>query len=132
MADNLTGEVTFDAAGKSWRLVYSVNALIALENRLDMSVSKIGQRMAGDLRMGFLRDVFVGGLRTHHPEVTDELAGDLIQEVGGAKVGELIGQAFSAAFPREAEEAGAGRGSGPRARRVGTGPSSTTSGSSSS
>jgi hypothetical protein len=118
----LRGEVSFEADGVPMTLVFSIDSLCVLEDRLDMSVSAIGQKMSEDMRIGFLRSVFWAGLREHHPEISEREAGELITAVGAQEVGALIGAAFSLAFtpPTKGAANGADR---PRkaARAAGTG-----------
>lgn len=134
MADGIKGARTFEVDGKVWTLVYTINALIDLEDELDMGVGEIGANLGSAMRLRFLRSVFRFGLMEHHPEVTDSEAGRLIgalaQERSAMGVSLLIAEAFSAAFSKPKEETSGEP--GPRRRRAGTGKNSTASGSSSS
>jgi len=125
MGNPLKGEVGFEAGAASFTLVYNIDALCTLEDRLDLSVAEIGERMGKTMRLGFLRAVFHAGLRAHHPEVTERQAGELISVVGLAETGDLIGKAFTLAFPEAAKgaarprRAGAADGTGPASTRPG-------------
>lgn len=124
----LKGEVAFEVSGATYTLVYSINSLCTLEDRLDLTVQQIGERMSTAMRLSFLRQVFHGGLTSHHPQVTEEQAGELIQDLGVPRAGELIADAFFKAFADGKESAA------PRPRKAktgaGTGPSSSLSGAS--
>lgn len=139
MANPVKGEVAFEAAGKTYTLSYSVNALCALEEAAGEGVTQIAARM-GDpqgLRLAMVRSLFWAGLRDHHPEVTVEECGRLMDGVGLDKAGELVGRAFVLAFPqartsgRPLDATSAGRpGTGRRSVRAGSrrGSTSTSTG----
>lgn len=114
MANAIKGEVAFDLAGEPFTLVYSINALCVLEERLNMGVSEIGAKMGDEPRLGFIRTLFWAGLQDHHPALTETRAGEIIGEITPQRAGELIGEAFLKAFP-QAEAANAS----PRPRRAG-------------
>ena len=118
MANPVRGEVGFEADGTPYTLMFSTNALCALEDALGMSVTDIGAQMSGSVRLKTLRSLFWAGLQDHHAGVSEAEAGRIIDQVGAAEAGELIGRAFAAAFP-QAEEAKAG--SRPRTPAAGTG-----------
>lgn len=99
MADNVKGEVPFEADGTTYTLVYSINAIINLEGKTEKTIQEIGEAMQDNPRLAFLRTVFHAGLLEHHRDVTEEQAGEVMQKAGGlAKAGALISEAFTAAF----------------------------------
>lgn len=125
MAGPLNGKVSLALkSGESFTLQFNVDALITLEERLDLNVMEIGQQMAEGMRLGMLRTVLWSGLQLHH-EISEIDAGELIPQVeGGAMaIATKIGEAFAAAFP--APEEGSAK-SGPRkaAPKAGTGKTS--------
>jgi len=128
-ANSVKGEVKFSAGGQTYRLVFSANALIALEERFDKTVAEIGAMFEQPLRLAHLRILFWAGLSDHH-DLPELEAGRLMGEVGIDKVGELIGRAFVLAFPEEQEGAKDGeRPQKPAAKKAaGTGKDSTRSG----
>lgn len=130
MANTLRGEVSFEGPeGQPYKLAYPINALIVLEDALDMTVAEIGACMQRGMRLGMLRTVFWAGLQGSQPNITESIAGDLMQEVGANEVGVLIAEAFTAAFPTAKGEGDAkAPGSPRRRRRAGTGEASTSSG----
>lgn len=114
MANGAKGEVGFDAGGKSYTLIYDVNALCLLEERFDVPAEKLGERIGDAPRLGDLRTIFRIGLCRYHPEMLDEregdlAAGDLITEVGPARAAEIIGEAFTKGYPTEVAGKGNGR-----------------------
>lgn len=105
MADKLRGEVVLKRDEGDLTLVYNYAALCQMEDRLDMGVAAIGEKLSKDVRLSFLRAVFHAGLRTYHREITEDQAGDLILELGD-QVGPAISEALQAAFPSvQAEDA---------------------------
>lgn len=107
MANPIKGEVPFIADGTSYIMVYSINALCALEDKLDMAIDELGARMSGNIRMSMLRTVFWAGLIEHHNLDEDE-AGRLIAVLDGGvgSAGELIARAFALAFPSPEKDPG--------------------------
>lgn len=97
-ANPLKGEVTFEIEGEAHTLVYTIDSLCALEERLDMGVEEIGEKMGKSPRIAFLRAVFHAGLREYHPKVTEKQAGEMFKVLGFERVGEMIGEAFGKAF----------------------------------
>jgi hypothetical protein len=94
----LNGEITFDAGGRSYRLVLGFNALCAAE----VQTGKRWSDIMADAQSGspsVIRVLFWAGLRKHHPEVTVDGAGDLIDAVGMGRAGELVATAVTSAFP---------------------------------
>lgn len=106
MANPLKGEMSFDAEGKTYVLIYSNNALVELEDQLDRGIVDISQEMTSwakqpeKIRLGLLRAVFWAGFIERHPEITVKMAGELMNKIGGvAKVTEVVSEAFARAFP---------------------------------
>jgi hypothetical protein len=65
-----------------------------------------------------LRTVFYCGLLDHQEGVTQRQAGDLIDAIGLDKAGPLLGEAFTAAFPKAEEDDGAGKPAAQGTRRT--------------
>ena len=106
MTGNIKGEVRFDAEGASYCLIFTIDALCALEDRVNKSVEEIGAAMSKSPRLSLLRSLFHAGLREHHKDLTEKRAGEIMQGIGLDKAGALIGEAFTAAFANpEADDA---------------------------
>jgi hypothetical protein len=112
----VTGEVSFEAGGARHTLRYGINELCRLEDRLNIDVTALGQKMAAGLNMRTLRTIFACGLSG---DLADAEAGDIIDEVGLQRAGELVGEAMQAAFP-SAE----GKAQKPARKPAGTGSTS--------
>jgi len=111
MANRQKGEVAFEVEGASYTLRFTIDAICALEDRLDQGLGEIAMRALTSKRVGFMRGLMWAGLRQHHPDVDMVAAGELIAGLGMAQAGELLGEALSAAFP-DREAAGEGATSG--------------------
>lgn len=109
MHNPVKGEVGFTVGDERYVLVFSMNALCVLEDALDMSLNEIGAKMTAGARMSFLRTVFWAGLIENRPDMTELKAGDIMGEIGVGKVGDLIGRAFTSAFPKAEAATGAAR-----------------------
>lgn len=100
MSNPVKGEVTLQAGDEAYRLVFSTNALAALEDKLDMSVKQIGALFGEDMRLGHLRVLLWAALFDNH-DVSELDAGRIMDAAGAEAVGAAIGQAFTLAFPQE-------------------------------
>lgn len=101
MANPHRGDIAFDADGKTWTLRYSTNALCELEDDLGEGVAALGKSMANPagVKLKTLRSLVWAGLRDHHADLDKRQAGDLIDAAGAQRIGELVMEAFKAAFP---------------------------------
>ncbi len=98
MSNRFKGEVTVRDGDDEYTLVFTIGALIALEERFDRSVQEVGEMLGERLRMVDLRTVFTAALREYHPDIGEEAAGQIMSRVGVAEAGALVTRAFSAAF----------------------------------
>ena len=96
MANSIKGEVAFKADGTDYTLVFDFNAIVAIEEDLDVKMDDLGEVMGA--KASAFRKVFQIGLRRHH-DVSVEEAGDIITAVGAGDAGQLVAKAFKAAFP---------------------------------
>lgn len=108
MGNRERGEVTFHAAGESYTLRFSENALCLLEEELDRGVVGILREMSSwatdqdAIRLTTLRAVMWAGLQEHHPKSDLKQAGALIGDVGGiVAAANIVADALRAAFPEE-------------------------------
>jgi hypothetical protein len=110
MANPIKGEVAFTANGAEYTLLFDFNALCEIEEEFGVSVTAIGDLLAGDnVKVTDIRRMFRIGLLRHHEGATLEETGDIITEVGPAKAGALIQEAFTKAFPAEVADKGTSR-----------------------
>jgi len=100
MANANRGEVSFRVDGKEYTLRYSTNALCELEDKLDLGIHEIAQRLANKetLRLKMVRAVLWAGLRDHHPDLTIEEAGELVSKAGMVDLLDKVGEAFTRSF----------------------------------
>ncbi len=99
MGNRQKGEVGFEADGKPYTLVFSINALCELEDRMGEAVSGIDSLASSRKRFRTIRTVFLCGLLDHHPELTEREAGRIIDAIGIERADALVGEAFALAFP---------------------------------
>lgn len=114
MANPIKGEVSFQASGEEFTLVFDFNALCTIEDEFDVEASRLDEVIGG--RASAIRKIFRIGLSRHHPGMSDEKAGELIQAVGPTKAADMVTQAFARAFP----EAAKGNARPPKAAKAGT------------
>lgn len=94
MANQVRGEVEFEAEGERYTLLLDFNALCELED----TVPGLMDGSAEMAKPSAIRAVFHGALQAHHPEIDPKGAGRLIQAVGIAEAGDLIKRASEASF----------------------------------
>ena len=147
MGNPQKGEITFEAGGKDYTLVFSNNAFCVLEDYLGRGVLDIYDEIgswsppldakgkpkpetekeatarAKRIKLSFCRALFWAGLKDRHPEMTIEAAGNLMDEVGGlVGVMKIIANGVAAASPAAKEGGSARPPKKPGGR--GTGPAS--------
>jgi len=91
--------VRVSAAGATWRLVVSVNALCLIEAEVKDADEMAKLMSGGDAAFTTVRAAFWAALQDHHPQVSLEDAGRLLDHLGLMKAGSLMGQALMLAFP---------------------------------
>jgi len=111
MANQAKGERTLKIGEKTYTVFFDMNAIAELEDALGMTMPQIAEVMQDPTRVGvkFIRAILWAGLRRHHSKEVQTLedAGDLMTKADSiADVSETIGEAFSAAFAKDAERAG--------------------------
>lgn len=110
MANDIRGEVGFQALGKDWTLKLGNGAVRHVENATGKSFPQIGREL-GDSETAsvtLLTQVFWAALKTHQPDVKLDDCDEIIDEIGHARAGDLLGQAFMLMQPK-ATEGGEGR-----------------------
>lgn len=98
MANPHRGEVAFTANGKMWTLKFGANAFATMERRFGVKLAKLGDILA-DVGAADLISLVAIGLKKYHPEITEDAAGDLIDDIGLIEAGKLIGEAINLAVP---------------------------------
>lgn len=110
MANIQRGQVELKAGDKTYTLQFTVNAICELEARLGLGIAKIAKTMSepAEVSLTFARALAWAALRSHHPNLTLDQAGDIVQEVGMTETIDQVGLAFMAAFPPPKEVEGTG------------------------
>ena len=122
MANPIRGEVDLIAGDQTYTMRMSINAIVNLENHFDMGINQIAELLADakGMRIGNLRTIVLHTLKEHHPELTDEAAGEVIGRAGFDATAAAIQQAMILAFPtakaeperpQKAKQAGTGKAS---------------------
>jgi hypothetical protein len=123
MSNPLKGEIDFPVGDTSYRLRFSVNSIIEVEDILDIGIVPLSL-MFNDVNTLKARDVRAmlwGALREHHPDVDLLGAGEIMTTARLRPTIEYVGRALQAAFPSaEGKESPS-----PKRGRAGTGKSST-------
>lgn len=103
MANLVRGEVSFDASGKAWTMKMGTGAMCDIENATGKSISEIGASLGNPktASITLLRAVFWGSLQRHHAGTSLKDCDDLIDELGMARAGQLVGEAFQSALPKK-------------------------------
>ena len=120
---NVRGIVKFEANGATHSLQFSINALVALEEAMGVGVSEIGGKLSGadgkPVGMKDMRTLFRCGLLENWEagEPTDKEAGKIMDAIGIGRAGELIGEAFAAAFPEAVSTSEGEKGKGGNANK---------------
>ena len=96
MANSIKGEVSFEADGEEYRLIFDFNAIVQIEEEFDIKMEDLGEVMGA--KASAFRKVFQIGLKRYH-DVSVEEAGDIITAVGAGDAGQLVAKAFQASFP---------------------------------
>jgi hypothetical protein len=93
------GDVALHAGDKAYTLRYSHLALVKLEQKLDKGLVQIAAEMSRtvDMRLRTVVVLLWAGLQKHHPEVTEEDAAEILDEIDGGAASAMgaIDAAFS-------------------------------------
>lgn len=105
MANQQRGEVSFEASGKTWTMRVGTEAMCQIEDLTGKSIVEIGKLLSDEktATVTLLRTVFCGALQEHHEGITLRECSKLMDDVGVDVIGQKIGKAFAAAFPKAKE-----------------------------
>lgn len=101
MANRERGEVEFQALGKSWTMKLGVNAMCEIEDATGKTISEVAVLLKDPktATVKLMRAVMWGGMREHNDDIPVNEVGSIIDAIGMAEAGRLIGEAFTAASP---------------------------------
>jgi hypothetical protein len=99
------------AGGKSYQLRFAIKAFARLEDYFKVAGMDAVAKRLGDVSQFSAKDIGAllwAGLARHHPEVTEEQALDLADDIGVAELMETFSGAIGAALsePKGGEPAG--------------------------
>ena len=117
MANPHRGQVALHVGDQTFMLSFSVNAICALEDALDLPIAKIIERLEDpeNVRMSLVRQVIWSAMQDHHPDVDLMEAGRIASEAGALTALEKASAAIGLAFPA-AEEVSQGKARPPKAK----------------
>lgn len=104
MANKVIGEVSFKLGDKDYTMCFNNDALVQLEDQLDRGIVAITTEMQKwskepeRVRLKWIRAMLWAGLRKHHPNMTIEQAGELIDNSNGGDMMSVITDAMQKAF----------------------------------
>ena len=107
MANAERGEVSFEASGKTWTMKIGTEAMCSIEGLTGKGIAEVGKLLGNEMTatITMLRAVFCGALQEHHEGISPKECSKLMDEVGVDVIGQKIGEAFQAAFPKAKEGA---------------------------
>lgn len=96
MANPHRGEVELKAGGKSYTLVFTINAICDVEEEYP------GVNILADLnKASNIRYLLLASLRDRHPDIKKSDAGNILQEAGFEATKVAIAQAYERAIGRK-------------------------------
>lgn len=104
MANPYRGEVSFEASGKTYTMVFTTNAICSLEDESGLSFQEVVAKVE---LMGVrgIRKLALAGLSTKHPDLSAEEVGDIIDAVGVPVISDAIISSFNkSAFSEAAQK----------------------------
>lgn len=102
MANAQKGEVTLEAGGETYRLQYTTNAMCELEDAAGKTINDLVAELGDEANPPGIKSMRVllwAALVEHQEAITVKETGKIIDAIGIASVGSLIGESFKAAFP---------------------------------
>lgn len=109
MANYLKGEVAIVVDGKSLTFRLGVNEMISIQNGLGFADddAKFLAALTNLRSFRAVRTIIHAGLQRDQPDLTEEQAGDIVTELGMARVAEVISEALRWAVPEKKPGSGA-------------------------
>lgn len=123
MANHLKGEVEVVLADKTLIFRLGVNEMIRIQDALGLAEddAKFLTALSNLRSFKAVRTIVFSGLQRDQPEITEEQAGDVVTELGMARIAEIIQQALRWALP-EKKPGAAGEKGGMAKPRPSVGP----------
>lgn len=106
-ANVVRGHLGFEVGGKTYTFAFSTNALCAVEDHFNLtSIDELDKVIGAKPSLRQIRTLFRIGLTDADPNMTDDEAGKIMDEVGGLEPSaQLVMQALTNAFPEAAGSA---------------------------
>lgn len=104
MADSQERQV--EIQGKGYTVIFGLRALLALKDHWKLKTDQEVFEKLGTTSLSDVHILFWAMLRTHHKEVTPDMALDLLDLAGIEGLQDILHDAISAAAPRASRNAG--------------------------
>ena len=120
MANEHRGEAELKLGDQIYLLRLTTNAMVAVEEKTGRSFVAMVEELCDPVqaRMGTVRAALWGTLLEHHPDITLEMVGDMMDGPELSKCGEALGRCLDLAFPlTKAGASKKNRGSAKKRRR---------------
>ena len=98
MTKSMNPPGSFEHDGKTYQLDMGVNTICKIENKFDLPMPKVAEKMESDPRVSFVRTVFHQALLENHPDLHERDAGLIMTGLGIQRVGDLLSE-ISAGSP---------------------------------
>ena len=104
----MRGEATFQAKGETWVMRFGNNEFCTIEDKFDRPFAQVAAELDGDaFNFRTFRAIFAIGLKRKQPTVDDNIAGDIIDDLGMEEAVRMLGECIRSALPqKKAGEAG--------------------------
>lgn len=114
-ANKIKGDFEIVAGDTTYTARFGMNALAKIEEEFGKSVESVFADIEKQKSIRATRTLIRCAIQTHHPEVTDEDVGNIMDAVGLDKLSDLMAEGVKAAFPDAVKGAKAGADAHPTA-----------------
>lgn len=105
MANKFKGEVEFEAGDEKYKLSFSANALVEMEEVLGVDFNQVIERLqGGKMSLAETRKIFWAGLLDHQPETTMVDAKRILSKLAPTQMAQLVGEAFTRSMGDSTDE----------------------------
>lgn len=118
MSNSVKGEVYFEARGETFTFKLGTNAQALIESKTKKTWGAFIKEKFEDLGAADARLIFWAGLFRQH-QMTEDEVGDLMDDLGPARVAEIFLEAFTAAAAKSDGGPEAARPTKAKAQRIG-------------
>lgn len=99
LVNPIKGEREFTVGEDVYTLAYSIPIICGVERQLGRGIFRIVQDLSTDPWLGTLCELFLAGLKKHHPKMTLEQAGGIVVAMKMVPAVELLAGVITDVFP---------------------------------